>query len=62
MTDSIAFIWVVGLLGSVSIVSYSAFRISEHWIDMKYPERSESESLTFEDDEVDTTKVVSGKS
>ncbi len=61
MSDSIAFIYVVGLLGSVSIVSYSAFRINEYWMDHKYPERSESESLTFEDDEVDTTKVVSGK-
>jgi len=62
MSDSIAFIYVVGLLGSVSIVSYSAFRINEYWMDHKYPERSDDEGLYVEDDEVDTTKVVSGKS
>ncbi len=62
MSDSIAFIWVVGLLVSVSMATYGAWRIVLTFVEYKYPERSESESLTFEDDEVDTTKVVSGKS
>jgi len=47
---------------SVIVATYGLWRTVLTFVEYKYPERSESESLTFEDDEVDTTKVVSGKS
>jgi len=62
MSDSVAFIYMVGLVAIVAILSRTAFLINEYWMDHKYPERSDDEGLYVEDDEVDTTKVVSGKS
>ena len=61
MTDSIAFIYMIGLVACVAIAARTSYMINEYWMDRKYPERSDEAELYASEDEVDTSKIVSGK-